>query len=63
VGVPVADTGSLAAGLTGVSNLSSTVSKSAEQATQSVADQNNAGPGLGADTLTMIDVQVLGYGE
>ncbi|HKJ07531.1 MAG TPA: filamentous hemagglutinin family protein, partial [Gammaproteobacteria bacterium] len=63
VGVPVADTGSLAAGLTGVSNLSSTVSKSAEQATQSVTDRNNAGPGLGADTLTMIDVQVLGYGE
>ncbi|HEY9198239.1 MAG TPA: filamentous hemagglutinin family protein, partial [Gammaproteobacteria bacterium] len=60
VGVPVADTGSLAAGLTGISNLSSSVSKMAEQSASSLGGDESA---LGGDTLGFLSVDILGFGE
>lgn len=61
VGVPVADTGSLAAGLTGISNLSSSVSKMAEESASSLGGNEDAlsgGPSLG-----FLSVDILGFGE
>lgn len=63
-GVPVADTGSLAAGLTGVGNVAQSVGKEAADA---VSDANppaeNSTTPLSDAALTFLEVEVLGYGE
>jgi hypothetical protein len=61
VGVPVADTGSLAAGLTGISNLSSSVSKMAEDSASSLGGDENAFNSN--QTLGFLSVEILGFGE
>lgn len=61
VGVPVADTGSLAAGLTGISNLSSSVSKMAEASASSLGGDEDMLNG--SDTLGFLSVDILGFGE
>jgi len=62
VGVPVADTGSLAAGLTGVSNLSSNVSNT--EGSLSNIDQGGASDSpLADDALSFLEVEVLGLGD
>ncbi|MBI5462534.1 MAG: filamentous hemagglutinin family protein [Gammaproteobacteria bacterium] len=60
VGVPVADTSSLAAGLTGISNLSSSVSKMAEASASSLGGEGGMG---GNETLGFLSVEILGFGE
>jgi len=55
-GVPVADTGSLAAGLTGVSNVASSVAKSTDDAVKSLTQNSDRG-------LSFLDVQVTGFGD
>lgn len=60
VGVPVADTSSLAAGLTGISNLSSSVSKMAEASASSLGGEGGMN---GNETLGFLSVEILGFGE
>ena len=60
VGVPVADTSSLAAGLTGISNLSSSVSKMAEASASSLGGEGDMN---GNETLGFLSVEILGFGE
>ena len=59
-GVPVASTGSLAAGLTGTSNMTANVSQVAQAATgvDEKGGQNNKNAALG-----MFSVEVLGFGD
>lgn len=62
-GVPVADTGSLAAGLTNVSSLSE-VANATENLTQSMADSAKASQSLkDAFKPSFVRVEVLGFGE
>lgn len=64
VGVPVIDTGSLAAGLTGLSNLASDATKDVESSLNSNLDNaaNSATP-LADDALSFLEVVVEGFGE
>ncbi len=59
-GVPTASTGSLAAGLTGTSNLTASVNQVAEA---SVAADNDKNSKLGDTVLGMVTVDILGFGE
>lgn len=61
VGVPVADTGSLAAGLTGISNLSSSVSKMAEQSASDLGGEESLSGG--GQSLGFLSVDILGFGD
>lgn len=64
VGVPVADTGSLAAGLTGVSNVSGAASKSSEESLGGAGSADKTGDTPLADAaFAVLDVVVLGLGE
>jgi len=60
--VPVAPSGSIAAGLTGVSNVAATATKAAEQAAQSLGS-NPADLGRQSLMPSFITVEVLGLGE
>jgi hypothetical protein len=65
VGVPVADTGSMAAGLTGVSNVASAATKSSEESMgggAASAEDSSATP-LADAAFAVLDVVVLGFGE
>ncbi len=61
-GVPVVDSGSFASSLSGVGNLANSVTKSTEQALDSVNKSDNAAP-IADAALTFLDVEVLGYGD
>lgn len=61
-GVPVVDSGSFAASLSGVGNLANSVTKNTEQALDSVSKSDNAAP-IADAALTFLDVEVLGYGD
>lgn len=63
VGVPVADTGSLAAGLTGISNVTSNVTKSTEESLDSMAGTQSPNTPLADAALTYLDVVVFGLGN
>lgn len=60
-GVPVASTGSVAAGLTGTSNMTAGVSQMAESSVS--ANTNNDKGGMKNAVLGMLNVEVLGFGE
>lgn len=60
-GVPVAATGSVAAGLSGVSNVAAAVSKSLEESTNLGKDANDALSKAAA--LGMLSIDLLGFGE
>ncbi len=60
VGVPVANSGGLAAGLSGVSNVASSATKQAESSTASLASIEDGGE---SQQLGMISVEILGFGE
>jgi filamentous hemagglutinin family protein len=64
VGVPVAQTGSLAAGLTGVSNVAASATRATEQQAAAVAEkQSNAASQAAAEqALALITVDVIGLG-
>ena len=61
-GVPVAPTGNIAAGLTGVSNLGANVSQMAQAAAGSDDDDKDKKRKKDA-VLGMLTVEVLGFGE
>jgi len=61
VGVPVANSGGIAAGLTGVSNIASSASKLADDSVTSLASVED---GVSqSDTLGLLRVEILGFGE
>ena len=62
-GVPVASTGSMAAGLTGASNLSSGVSQMAESAVNNDVAKDSASKALAKAVLGILSVEILGFGE
>ena len=64
IGVPAADVGSVAAGLTGASDSSASAARSAQDsAGESVADGEDAiGEALAQGALSFISVEVLGFG-
>jgi filamentous hemagglutinin family protein len=63
-GVPAASAGSIAAGLTGVSNLAADATKSAEQATRALAETAARASALQqAFRPSFITVEVLGFGD
>jgi len=62
VGVPVASTTSLAAGLTGVSNLASSVGTSAEDSVSNTTKESSDTP-LADAALGFLEVDVLGFGS
>ncbi|HYA38419.1 MAG TPA: filamentous hemagglutinin family protein, partial [Candidatus Methylomirabilis sp.] len=55
IGVPVADTGGLGAGLIGVSNVASSVTKSTDDTVKGLTDNTDS-------DLSFLDVQVTGFG-
>ena len=61
-GVPVVDSGSFAASLSGVGNVANSVTKNTEQALDAVNKSDNAAP-IADAALTFLDVEVLGYGD
>ena len=63
VGVPVADTSSLAAGLTSVSNVTSNVTKSTENSLDMLSDRQASATPLADAALTYLDVVVFGLGD
>jgi len=61
VGVPVANSGGIAAGLTGVSNIASSATKLAEDSVTSLASVED---GVSqSNTLGLLRVEILGFGE
>ncbi|HXZ24878.1 MAG TPA: filamentous hemagglutinin family protein [Nitrospiria bacterium] len=56
VGVPAADTGGLGAGIIGVSNVASSVTKSTDDAVKGLTDNTDS-------DLSLLDVQVTGFGD
>ncbi|MCU0935067.1 MAG: filamentous hemagglutinin family protein, partial [Gammaproteobacteria bacterium] len=64
VGVPVAQTGSLAAGLTGVSNAATSATKATEAQATAVAEKQSTAASQAAaqQALALITVDVLGFG-
>ena len=61
-GVPAASTVSLAAGLTGVSNLAGSVSQIAQQSLNTLSQGGGNAPG-GPGALSFLTVQFLGFGD
>lgn len=61
-GVPVASTGSVAAGLTGTSNMTAGVSQAAESSVSANSDKDKSAAMKNA-VLGMLSVEVLGFGE
>ncbi len=62
VGIPVAPTGSIAAGLTGVSNMAATVGKSVESAADVGKDAADT-LAKAASAFGILSVEILGFGE
>jgi hypothetical protein len=66
-GVPAASTGSLAAGLTGVSNTTASVSQAAQASADMSKDQDEDAAKAAADNKDMklgtLSVEIMGYGE
>ena len=62
VGIPVAPTGGIAAGLTGVSNMAATVGKSVESAADVGKDAANT-LAKAASAFGILSVEILGFGE
>ncbi|HEB87484.1 MAG TPA: hypothetical protein ENI68_10775, partial [Gammaproteobacteria bacterium] len=60
VGVPVANSGGLAAGLTGVSNVASSATKQAETGAASLASVED---GSSQEQFGLLTVEILGFGE
>ena len=61
VGVPVADTGALSAGVAGASSVGNSASKVAEDATKQIADQ--AAPNQDTFKQSFLTVEFIGFGE
>ncbi len=61
VGVPVANSGGIAAGLTGVSNIASSATKLAEDSVTSLASVEDGASQ--SNTLGLLRVEILGFGE
>jgi len=61
VGVPVANSGGIAAGLTGVSNIASSASKLADDSVTSLASVEDGTSQ--SETLGLLRVEILGFGE
>ncbi len=62
-GVPVANTGALAASLSGVSNLTGSVSQIAQQSLDTLGRSDRANAAGGPGALSFLTVQFLGFGE
>ena len=62
-GVPVGDTSSLAAGLSGVSNLSSSTSKIAEDSAGSIGANSAQDSALSNTPMGFLSVELLGFGD
>jgi hypothetical protein len=62
VGVPVGDTSSLAAGLTGVSSLSSSASKMAEESSSSLGASSTANSFSDA-AVGFLSIELIGFGD
>jgi filamentous hemagglutinin family protein len=63
IGVPTAEVGSIAAGLTGVSNVASAATKDAQESASERQLEDDGGGGFAEQALSFISVDVLGFGD